>query len=382
MTGVDVDAVAPTAVAAKDNAIAEGQARAFATLMDRLVPAMQRGQLPKVKGSDYVRDFSVEKERVDGNRYVATLTVRFAPSAIRTLLANAGIAMQEQPRSAHTLLLIPVWQVAGQTPLVWEGTSPWKPLWKPETRPEVSLILAKGNHDDQYLLPAAQAVAGDMAHLQALGAQYQTGEVMAVIATPEDSGNRINVTLATTPGTARPFLSMSYPRQEGETPDALLQRVADSITQSVLESYQQGDSSMGTAGFGDLGGTLTKVPVLVRLNGLADWTKTRALLSRMAMLQNWEVASLSRDEAALTLNIRGTEEQLAESLKAQGFHVDTSSYAGVWNLIPPMEALAPAQTMDLLPPPPFGAAQEPLPQGEESPLPPELLPPPSSETRG
>ncbi len=368
VNGVDVNAAAATAVAARDNAIAEGQGRAFATLMERLVTPSQRNLLPKVKGSDYVRDFSVDKERVDGNRYIATLTVRFVPSAIRGLLSNAGIAMQEQPRSAHTLLLVPVWQPAGQTPLVWEGTSPWKPLWKPTTTPDVSVTLAKGSHDDQYLLPTAQAAAGDIPHLQALGAQYQTGEVMAVIATPEDNGNRINITLATTPGTARPFLSMSYPRQEGETPDALMQRVADAVHQSILESYQQTGNG-AVAGFGSLGGAELKVPVLINLNGLPDWVKTRSLLSRMAMLQNWEVASLSRDEAALTLNVRGSEEQLLESLKSQGFRVDTTTTPGVWTLTPPVGAMPTTQTMDLVPPPDTTGGMG------DSPLPPDLMPP-------
>ena len=74
--GVDVDVSAANPQAAKDQALAEGQNRAFHQLLDRLIQPADQSRLPKADGTQYVRDFSVDQERASATRYIATLTVR------------------------------------------------------------------------------------------------------------------------------------------------------------------------------------------------------------------------------------------------------------------------------------------------------------------
>lgn len=96
VNGVAVDVTAADATSARDQAILEGQRKAFDILVQRLAGA---GQASAVRHpgdnelSNMVRDFEVESEKVSAVRYVGVLTFRFAPDAVNAVIgATSGDA--------------------------------------------------------------------------------------------------------------------------------------------------------------------------------------------------------------------------------------------------------------------------------------------------
>ena len=85
VSDVHVDVTAANALAAKDLAQVEGQAKAFDTLMSRLA-AGKAPHLTSAQITDLVVGFEVANERTSTVRYVADYTFHFNPAAVRRLL--------------------------------------------------------------------------------------------------------------------------------------------------------------------------------------------------------------------------------------------------------------------------------------------------------
>lgn len=85
VTGVAVDVTASDAATARDQAIVEGQRKAFAMLMERLLGAEQAAAIPTPSDaqlSGMVQDFEVESERLSSVRYIGVMTYRFDAASI------------------------------------------------------------------------------------------------------------------------------------------------------------------------------------------------------------------------------------------------------------------------------------------------------------
>jgi Uncharacterized protein conserved in bacteria (DUF2066) len=83
--GVPVDVTAADAATARDQAIVEGQRKAFTMLMERLVGTEQAASIPTpddAQLSSMVQDFEVESERLSSVRYIGVMTFRFDAAAV------------------------------------------------------------------------------------------------------------------------------------------------------------------------------------------------------------------------------------------------------------------------------------------------------------
>lgn len=92
VSGVAVDVTAADSVTARDQAILEGQRKAFAMLMEQQLGA-DKAATVKTPSDDQlsgmVQDFEVESERVSGVRYVGVMTFRFDAAAIDAATGKA-----------------------------------------------------------------------------------------------------------------------------------------------------------------------------------------------------------------------------------------------------------------------------------------------------
>lgn len=85
VSGVPVDVTAADAVTARDQAILEGQRKAFAMLMEQQLGPEKAATITTPSDerlSAMVEDFEVESERISGVRYVGVLTFRFDQDSI------------------------------------------------------------------------------------------------------------------------------------------------------------------------------------------------------------------------------------------------------------------------------------------------------------
>lgn len=92
VTGVPVDVTAADAVTARDQAILEGQRKAFAMLMEQQLGAEKAATI-KTPSDDrlsaMVENFEVESERISGVRYVGVLTFRFDQASVDAATGKA-----------------------------------------------------------------------------------------------------------------------------------------------------------------------------------------------------------------------------------------------------------------------------------------------------
>jgi hypothetical protein len=92
VNGVDVDVTAADAATARDQAILEGQRKAFVKLMEQQLGTEQAATIATPSDdrlSEMVQDFEVESERVSTVRYIGVLTYRFDAAAIDAILGRA-----------------------------------------------------------------------------------------------------------------------------------------------------------------------------------------------------------------------------------------------------------------------------------------------------
>ena len=106
VSDVPVDVTAKDAAAARDQAIAVAQSKAWDKLVKELVtdPAQQARIHPSQQEIEsFVQDFGVENERVSTVRYIGLYDVRFREGRVRKYLADSGVtglgavAALEQP---------------------------------------------------------------------------------------------------------------------------------------------------------------------------------------------------------------------------------------------------------------------------------------------
>jgi len=95
VSDVPVDVTAKDAAAARDQAIAVAQSKAFDKLVKELVtdPVQQARLHPSQQDIEsFVQDFGVENERVSTVRYIGLYDVRFRESRVRKYLADSGVS--------------------------------------------------------------------------------------------------------------------------------------------------------------------------------------------------------------------------------------------------------------------------------------------------
>jgi len=176
---VAVDVTATSAALARDKAIQDAQRQAFATLFDRLTldadgrspPALDPAQLEQL-----VDSFEVEEERTSPVRYVGSMTIRFRPAAVRTLMLGSGIRYAEV--RAKPVLVIPVDETGG-APALWQRETPWRAAWDALEPQEglLPVLVPYGDLADVTDIGVEQALAGDEAALRRIADRYGAGSV-------------------------------------------------------------------------------------------------------------------------------------------------------------------------------------------------------------
>jgi len=329
---IQVDVTAANANAARDQAIAEAQARAFQELFKRLAGSGKSA--PKLGQADLerlVQGFEIDEERASAVRYVATISVKFRAQATRNYLLGQGIAFTDAP--ARPTLILPV-DETGPSPVLWEDRTAWAGAWEDYKNPGalVPLLVPAGELPDVSTIGAREAIEGAPGPLAAIAQRYGAGDVLvARLMSGQGGGVRIGLARHTLDGGA-PFTDqVAISPQGGESPEALLQRAVAAVMNKVEDAWRQ----VGTI----QGGAEATLPVTVPLTRLEDWLETRRRLSQINLVSKTELLSLSRTSADLILHFFGESEKLAAALAQRDL-----------GLIPPAPPAVPLPGMPAPPP--------------------------------
>lgn len=317
---VAVDATAANATAARDQALADGQQRAFQILVHRLTLATDRGRLPHLGNAqivDLVQGFEVANERRSGVRYLADYSFHFRPDAIRNLLRQSGIAFAETP--SKPLIILAVLH-AGDRTVLWDDPNPWRAAWaNSKLAPGlVPLIRPMGELDDVAAIDADGAARGDDRALQAISQRYGGDDVLVTQATLKGDGSR-SIDVSSTryspgrPGGEQTWITTIVATSGEADADMMDRAVADTTTQ-IEEAWKVAN----VLDFSQAGALVARVPI----SALKEWIAVRERLIGIPAVRGSQLLSLDHEGAVVEIRFVGDPAQLRLALAQHDLDLD------------------------------------------------------------
>jgi hypothetical protein len=348
VSGIEVDATAGDAVAAREQALLQGQVEGLRRLMRRLVPAGDHARLPSVGPAGierYVQNFEIADEQVASNRYLAQLTVRYEPDAVRELLQRQALGYAETV--SEPIVVLPVYRPAGGAQL-WPDGNPWWQAWVDDLDPErlLRLVLPLGDLQDMATVTVDQALAGDAAALAALGQRYGSDDVLVVIATPR--GGAVAGAAGTGPAaTEPPALELQMRRaglEQTNPPETFVggpgQTLEEVMTEAVVGLQDTLDERWKAANllrYDQAGIMVVDIPIA----RLSDWVEISRGLEGLTEVAGVEIATFARDNVRANIRYIGDQFRLEEALGRIGLGL--SREGDTWLLLPMGESRSPGE---------------------------------------
>ncbi|HEX7968843.1 MAG TPA: DUF2066 domain-containing protein [Stellaceae bacterium] len=311
---VPVDVTAANASAARDQALAEGEKRAFQMLIERLTLANSRNRVPRPSAAqlnDLVQGFEVANERRSGVRYIAQYSFRFRPDAVRQLLTGAGVAFAET--ASKPLVVLAVFHDEDGRTVLWEDPNPWRDAWARAKLPLglVPLVIPLGEIDDVAAIDADGATRGDDARLQALSQRYEGDDVLVTQATLMHGvlhGVNVQTTRYTpgNPGSSQSWTAATMEKPGGENDPDLMARAAAETMARVEEAWKVANI-LDPRQSGTL---IVRVPAA----SLGDWIAVRDRLTGIPAVRSSQLVALDRDGARVEIHYLGDPAQLRLAL--------------------------------------------------------------------
>ena len=308
VSNVSVDATSQSAVQARDIARADGERRAFRTLMERLTLRQDWSRLPKVTDADLVslvQDFEVTSERSSTVRYLATLTFRFRAEPVRRLLRDRGIPFAET--QSKPLVVLPV-LAAGNRAVLWDDPNPWRAAWTraPVNEGLVPMQVPANDLAAVQAIDTQQALKGDKDALAAVGRHYDNSDVLVTQAALSGSGDQRSLQLTTArygAGFSDQNWVSSVKSDPKESDDDFFARAVTVVVADVAEAWKK-------ATLQQTSGEAATLTAVVPMTNLRDWVRVRDRLQNVPSIQRATLLSLSPEAARVEIHYVGDPQQL------------------------------------------------------------------------
>jgi hypothetical protein len=325
---VPVDVTAKSAVAAREQAIAQGHRDALDQLFRRLVPAEQWRDIPQLPLQDIFAlavNFSVADERTSDVRYIADFTVRFLGAEVQAYLRRNNIAFAVT--RSDPVLVLPVW-TDDLGSRVWLD-SPWYEFWLWNASDEglVPLLVPLGDLQDMSSISAGGALSLNASMLTPLIERYNAGDLIVTEArlqgSPEEGSARLITTSLQFSGAGAARLGEVFDQREGEELEDLMARAAGSLNGEIQEAWKQNNLIAY--------GNLRAIFVMAYTPDLASWTEIRDRLRRVAAIEQVKILSVSKSGSGLDISFAGTEQQLSLAMSRDDLRLALNADSG-WEL--------------------------------------------------
>ncbi|MGH6899901.1 MAG: DUF2066 domain-containing protein [Geminicoccaceae bacterium] len=346
VSGIPVDATAADAVAAREQALLQGQIEGLRRLLRRLAPATAHERLPAVGPGQiqaYVSSFEIADERVSSERYLAQLTVRYDPDAVRELLQTAALPYAETV--SMPIVVLPVYRT-GNGPRLWPDDNPWWQAWAEHLDSErlLRLILPLGDLQDMATVTPDGAMAGDTAALAALAQRYGADDVLLVIATPRGSGDAAadaEASAAAAPpalelevrrsGIEQPTPPETLVARPGETLEALMAEAVVGLQDSLDERWK----SANLLRYDQAGTMVVDIPIA----RLSDWVEISRGLQGLTEVDRVDITMFARNNVRAQIRYIGDQIGFEEALGRLGLALSRKGES--WLLLPMAESQSP-----------------------------------------
>jgi len=330
---IQVDERANDEVSAKSAGIAKAQREALRLLFERMTLRADHARLPAITDevvSQALRDFAISGEKFGGGRYLATLSVRFAPEHVRDILRANGIPFAEVQSRAN--LLLPVYQNAGAV-ILWDEPNPWFDAWLRREMPTglVPLVLPLRDLTDISEISAEQAVTGDEGRLHAIAEKYHAFGVVVASAQPSvdpvTSVPTLEVVMTTfLPGEAARVITRTTRGSEGEEVESLFDNATAELVVDMEEAWKRDNLEQP--------GSQQQIRIVVPVTQLGQWLDVKRKMSSVPSVKGLSVARLSVREAEVDLTFLGQPDQLRRALAQKDLDMTFAGDRNAWVVRP------------------------------------------------
>jgi hypothetical protein len=301
---IAVDATAANAAAAQTAALGQGRAAAFQQLVRRIglpedvaargIPAVAGAQLDRL-----ISGVDVSNERRSGVRYLASLSVRFDPSAVRALLRQSGIRFVD----TGTPPVLVVARANGGP----AGTADrWRAAWRNAGYEQALVPLVAGT-DGGGAVP-------DWAAVESTARQVGATTALFVTARFDASGSVVEVIEIGPRELRRDRGLVNLAPIAGDTD---FSRAMPALVREVAERLQTDWKVTALSRSGERG----RVQLTARYESLSQWIQMRRALGSSPLASDIRTDAVARDGALLSIRTAGTVEQLREDLEQRGLAV-------------------------------------------------------------
>jgi hypothetical protein len=314
VAGVRIDQRAENASKARDMGIRNAAERAFAIVLDRLLPTAEgQAQFMVAHDLDNFSDFThiVEENNLE-QRYIATLDFCFDAARLRQAMIAAGLQWSEL--QSPPILVVPVWK-GPDGARAWYRDNKWLAGWWDAVASYSGLLSLR--QLDRNLINERQFRGEDLADanpvkLAAAASLVKAEQIMVVMAALDYDGSKPVITI-----TARLF------DKNGQLLTDILygdQMVLTNLDQDGFDEMRRKiiakmDSSWHMANLID-GAVADYLTVFMPVSSVKDWTMRLTALNEVAVVQSYDILSLDTKSGQVVLRLVGSREALGNALAA------------------------------------------------------------------
>ena len=314
VAGVRIDQRAENASKARDMGIRNAAERAFAIVLDRLLPTAEgQAQFMAAHDLDDFSDFThiVEENNLE-QRYIATLDFCFDAARLRQAMIAAGLQWSEL--QSPPILVVPVWK-GPDGARAWYRDNKWLAGWWDAVASYNVLLSLR--QLDRNLINERQFRGEDLADanpvkLAAAASLVKAEQIMVVMAALDYDGSKPVITI-----TARLF------DKNGQLLTDILygdQMILTNLDQDGLDEMRRKiiakmDSSWHMANLID-GAVADYLTVFMPVSSVKDWAKRLTALNEVAVIQSYDILSLDTKGGQVVLRLVGSREALGNALAA------------------------------------------------------------------
>ena len=314
VAGVRIDQRAENASKARDMGIRNAAERAFAIVLDRLLPTAEgQAQFMAAHDLDDFSDFThiVEENNLE-QRYIATLDFCFDAARLRQAMIAAGLQWSEL--QSPPILVVPVWK-GPDGARAWYRDNKWLAGWWDAVASYTGLLSLR--QLDRNLINERQFRGEDLADanpvkLAAAASLVKAEQIMVVMAALDYDGSKPVITI-----TARLF------DKNGQLLTDILygdQMILTNLDQDGLDEMRRKiiakmDSSWHMANLID-GAVADYLTVFMPVSSVKDWAKRLTALNEVAVIQSYDILSLDTKGGQVVLRLVGSREALGNALAA------------------------------------------------------------------
>ena len=314
VAGVRIDQRAENASKARDMGIRNAAERAFAIVLDRLLPTADgQAQFMAAHDLDDFSDFThiVEENNLE-QRYIATLDFCFDAARLRHAMIAAGLQWSEL--QSPPILVVPVWK-GPDGARAWYRDNKWLAGWWDAVASYSGLLSLR--QLDRNLINERQFRGEDLADanpvkLAAAASLVKAEQIMVVMAALDYDGSKPVITI-----TARLF------DKNGQLLTDILygdQMILTNLDQDGLDAMRRKiiakmDSSWHMANLID-GAVADYLTVFMPVSSVKDWAMRLTALNEVAVVQSYDILSLDTKGGQVVLRLVGSREALGNALAA------------------------------------------------------------------